>query len=401
VVYLVATAGFPNYGDELITASWLRQLAVRVPNAAVWVDCPQPGTAAVLLDGLHPGARFVDTLWRLCWTAPSDEPWELAAWVQRAVADPGLAPRWAAGIELLRDTDVVHIVGGGYIHATWPRHIGLIAAVAGMARRYGVRAALTGQGLVPASADSAALLAVLGERFEVLDVRDEPSAELLRGAGMDRVRVSSDDAFLAALDPSAPPALSALPGPANHGSGQAAAPPAAAPEFMLCAQSDMLGIERGQLASVLMRTLRAWRVSPDNLGVVEGIPGVDREIYALLEHEFPAARFYPFAEVWRTGLPVAPGQTWLSTRFHPHLMAASAGASGVAIPVSPDYYHTKHSSLITLGSRWTLAGDPTGTAVPELPTAGGFPTETVRAMYQQKAWLADQIYGLPPAGASD
>jgi len=372
-VYLVAVAGFPNYGDELITAGWLRQLLEQVPEADVWVDCPHPGPAATLLHGVHPRARFVDTLWRLSWAAPSDEPWELATWIQSAIRDPGLAPRWAAGIELLRDMDVVHLVGGGYIHGTWPRHVGLLAGAAATARQFGARAAMTGHGLVPSGDDMAALLATLADQFDTVDVRDEASGELLRSAGLDRVTVSADDAFLAL-----PTHLAPLP---------EASP---APEFMLCAQSDMLGVERARLAGLVSQTLRAWQVAPENLGIVEGVPRIDREVYALLEHELPGARFYPFSEVWRDGLPVRPGQTWLSTRFHPHLVAAAAGASGVAIPVSQDYYLTKHNSLVALGSRWTVADK---LSVPDRPTAGGFPPGVIRACHAAKTRLAQTIYG--------
>ncbi|MDT7673145.1 MAG: hypothetical protein QOD82_1047, partial [Pseudonocardiales bacterium] len=80
----------------------------------------------------------------------------------------------------------------------------------------------------------------------------------------------------------------------------------------------------------------------------------------------------------------------LSTRFHPHLMAAAAGASGVAIPVSADYYLTKHQSLIAQGSRWGVAKELT---VPDLPTAGGFPAEVVRRQHTAKVELADAVYG--------
>ncbi|MGH3910802.1 MAG: polysaccharide pyruvyl transferase family protein, partial [Pseudonocardiaceae bacterium] len=67
--YLVGATGFPNYGDELIARGWLRYLVEVAPDADVWLDCHSPGPARILLDGVHPRARFVDTLWRLCWEA--------------------------------------------------------------------------------------------------------------------------------------------------------------------------------------------------------------------------------------------------------------------------------------------------------------------------------------------
>lgn len=375
-IHLVTSAGFPNYGDELIAALWLRQLAQRVPDAEVWVDSANPGPASVLLDGLHPRARFVDTLYRLCWAAPTEQPWEVAAWVDQTVGDVGRAPRWALATELLRTADLVHVIGGGYLHGEWPRHVGLLSGALAAARMSGARTVLTGQGLAPAEPDLAALLTALVGRFDLVDLRDEASEQLLRDGGVGHAELTCDDAFLGLGGPPVPPA------------GEL-------PEFMLCAQSDMLSVDRAGLARLILETLRAWRVAPENLGVVEGIPGTDREIWALLEYQLPGARFYPFSEIWRAGLPVAPGQTWLSTRFHPHLMAAAAGASGVAVPVSQGYYLTKHRSLINQGSRWTVAED---LAVPELPTGGGFPAETVRRHHAEKLRIALDVYGPPVSG---
>lgn len=64
----------------------------------------------------------------------------MAAFVQRAINDPGVAPRWHAGIELAAQMDLVHVIGGGFINGLWPRHIGLLAGSVAAARRSGGRA---------------------------------------------------------------------------------------------------------------------------------------------------------------------------------------------------------------------------------------------------------------------
>lgn len=121
---------------------------------------------------------------------------------------------------------------------------------------------------------------------------------------------------------------------------------------------------------------------------------MDREVYALIEHELPGAMFYPFADVWEKGLPVSGDQVWISTRFHMHMAAAAAGAGGVALAVNQDYYVTKHQSLIDLGSGWTLVADVAGDAmkVPARPAGGGFATGTVERLRQRKLGLAREIY---------
>lgn len=370
-IYLVATSGHPNYGDELILATWLKFLARAAPDAEIWVDCPNPGPSEVMLGHLHPRVRFTDTLWRLCWEAPSDGPWEVCAFVQHAVNNPGLAPRWVAGIELVARADLVHIVGGGFINSIWPRHTGLLAGALAAVRRSGGRAVMTGQGLWPVTEESRPLLRNLAAQFAYVDVRDEFSASMLDGAG--RVSCSGDDAFFG-IEPELYRRDDLR-------------------EVNICLQSDLLDVTVPALAGFLLDTLREWDVRPEQVGVVEGIPRVDREVFALVEHDLPGARFYSFSEVMERGLPAAAGQRWLSSRFHMHLLAAAAGADGVAVSVSSGYYTNKHQSLIDVGSGWDLNE---GLKVPAVPSGGGFAPQVLRSMKQGKADLARAIYG-PPA----
>ncbi|MDY6996479.1 MAG: polysaccharide pyruvyl transferase family protein [Actinomycetota bacterium] len=374
VYYLVATAGFPNYGDELILSGWLRHLARVAPHATVWVDTHSPGPTQMLLGDAHPRVRFTDTLWRLCWEAPSEDPWEVASWVQRAVAEPGLAPRWHQGIMALHGLDVVHVVGGGYVNRIWPRHLGLIAGAAAAARHSGALAAMTGQGLTPEPDGTGPLLCALAARFDVVDVRDAPSAELLG------VEPGVDDAFLAV-------------GAEHTVDPREIWPDGDRPAVMVCLQSDLNEVGAAAVAGAALSMLRTWGVRGDQVCVVEGIPRVDREVYALIEHELPGAGFYPFAEVWDKGLPVSAEQTWISTRFHLHMAAAAAGAAGVAVAISSDYYATKHQSLIDLGSGWTLLQDMS--RVPARPSGSGFAPGTVERLRGVKRALAGTIYRSP------
>lgn len=377
--YLVGSSGFPNYGDELIAAQWLRHLAKTDPDADVWLDCHSPGPAQMLLGDEHPRVRFTDTLWRLCWEAPSDEPWTVANWVQHAVHDPGRAPRWVAGIELAARADVVHLLGGGYINAIWPRHVGLIAAAVAATRRSRGRAVLTGHGLLPAPPESAPLVRTLLERFDVIDVRDTPSAELL--AGVPNVEQSCDDSLLGFQ-------------PGRRADGRE-------PRYVICVQGDV-GEQSGwpRLAGQLLATLRSWGARGQQVGVVESIPRVDREVFALIEHELPGAHFFSFSDIWHNGLPIAAQQTWISTRFHPHLLAAAAGARGVALSVRPGYYDVKHASLVELGSGWTLHAADDASPAAE-PQSGGFSEEVLQRCCEQKQRIAEKIYPKPkPATAA-
>lgn len=52
-----------------------------------------------------------------------------------------------------------------------------------------------------------------------------------------------------------------------------------------------------------------------------------------------------------------------------HLVAAAAGATGLAVSVSRAYYTPKHRSLIDLGSGWTMS-DADEDALPSRPARG-------------------------------
>lgn len=368
-IYLIGPTGLPNFGDELLAATWLRYLARVAPEAEVWLDCHTPGTAQVMLAGLHPNLRCTNTLWRLSTeAAPSDDPWQVAAWVRKVLHDPGMAPRCHPGVELLGQMDVVHIIGGGYVNALWPQHVGLLAGAVAARERSGARLALTGQGFVPHAPGSEELLHALVAHFDVVDTRDEPSAALLASAGAE---ATCDDVFLD------------VPTPEQHDKAR---------RFMVCVQSDMGALEPPALAGRVLGLLRGWEVKSSELTFVEAIPRVDRAVYDLIAAELPDAEFVPMSALWRRGIPAAADQVWISTRFHLHLLAAAAGARGVAVSVSPDYYDTKHGSLIRLGSGWSMI-DAAGTDVPAVPETGGFSADTLDMLATMKGIVAEHVYG--------
>ncbi|GAA4749963.1 polysaccharide pyruvyl transferase family protein [Gordonia alkaliphila] len=387
LIYLVGPAGYPNYGDELIMEAWLRYFARHRPLATVVVDCGRPGSANLLLRQANSRAIFVNTLWELTHhanSAPEDSaidperPWE---WVAAAASRFGVAPAEGSGVEMLLRAKTIHLVGGGYINRVWPHQMALVAAIAEVSRVTGARAVATGQGLVPAL-EGEALTRFLTDaaQFTVFDVRDRPSFELLDGIAT--ATRHGDDAWLSPR----------LQQPTD-------VPPSG--EVVLCAQSDLTeDFRRGEasgpaaLADLLTAILDAWAVPAEQVTVVEAIPGYDMTVPTLMGDRLDGARIRTFLDVWRDGLPTGHGATWLSTRFHPHLLAAAAGDSGVAVVPKPDYYGTKHASLADLGSRWPiLSGDD---PIPDRPVAGGYTADEVAAAVADKRALAKQLY---PTGA--
>ncbi|QMU70548.1 polysaccharide pyruvyl transferase family protein [Streptacidiphilus sp. P02-A3a] len=368
VHYLVCPAGIPNYGDELIAGTWLRHLAHVAPDVDVVVDCLYPETAAGHLGGLHPRARFTSVLWQLCLRHWSDrDPAVSCAWVESVVRDPRAAPGLADGIGVLRRARVVHLLGGGYLNAIWPAFAGLLAGITTAAESSGARTAMTGQGLWP-PADGGGVTRSLIKRLDVVDVRDAPSAEF---AGLAPSGDHCDDVFLGF-------------GPHLLRTDEQL------PEVMVSVQSLLAESEGAAEETVrfVAEVLRAWRVT--DVGLLECSPDKDAEVLAAAGRLLPDARRYPMDEVLRHGLPARPGQCWISTRFHPHLVAAAAGAHGLALMVRADYYGPKHRSLIDGGSRWRLLQR---LEIPERPASGGYRPERLTELRAAKLAVAERIYG--------
>lgn len=385
IIYLVAPGGNPNYGDEFILRAWLRHLARVRPDADVIVDCHTPGQASVLLRRWHPRVSFVDTVWRVCFDTTGLPPADAVAAAEESVRNPGRIPRIASGIDLLTRAGTVHLVGGGYINAVWAHHLALLATVAAAVEHSGGRAIATGQGLLPVGDDNRLeVLRTLAARFTMFDVRDSPSRSVIAGAGGAHT-FTGDDAWL---------------GIGNAGVYDTESPAAQRP-YVFCLQSDLMeDFADGQgttgLAQAITALIERWALRGEDVAVVEGIPGPDRIIFDQIAHLLPGVIFVPFTELWLRGLPARAGQVWVSTRFHPHLLAAATGASGIALSGRTDYYPIKHQSLIESGSRWQLSDS--SDLAPTPPDAGGFTDAEVHALRQRKSELAADIY--PPAPQS-
>lgn len=367
-IYLVSTAGLPNFGDEFLTRGWLDWLAHAHPGVEVWLDCMEPGRAAHLFADTHPRLRVTNTLWQLAHQGDED-PIEDEARIRRLVRELG-SPRIDLGLESLRRVRSIHFLGGGYLNAMWPRNLGMLTAATEVKAMTGAQLYATGQGFLPQSDSTGAWLRQLLDVFDVVEVRDDAGAELLG------VSPGIDDAFLA-LEGTRP-----------------VMSPHRAPAFMVLLQGDFW--EHGRESALLDLAFSVIeRHAPDGrFGLVEGMPPDDAWPLAAMRERYPALEFYPFARLWKEGLPARPGQTWLTTRFHFHLLAASAGAAGIALNPRPGYYDAKHGSLIELGTGWAFSGLD---GLPEASSAPDFPAKA-RDLAARKAALAARLY--PRAGVT-
>lgn len=325
---MVGTAGNPNFGDEFITASWLRFLAVNAPDAVVWLDCPCPGAASLLFEGLHPGLRITDTLWRAVRDAAGLPQAEVGPRVDHLVRRLG-SPNYDMGLVRLRQASSLHLLGGGYVNGVWPHHAALVSGMKAVKELTGAGLYATGQGLMPligTPQEAAGLF--LG--FDHVTARDAESAQAYSlNAGL-------DDAFLGV----------------RAASEQPVHRPAAT---NVCIQADMIDAGRfDEIVAAVRLQVKSALSEGRQVNYLEAIPGVDRPAYDQLSDLIAEENFFPFTRVWEEGIPAGPDQQWLTTRFHFHLLASAAGSRGIAYAAREGYYDVKHYSLIRLGSGWAL-----------------------------------------------
>lgn len=351
--YLVGEPGYPNFGDELIAGEWLKFLAARYPDVPVVLDCARPGPAAVILRDKHPHVTFTDTLRRLATENPFpyDGPIDdISGFVSAALHDDGVAPNYACGIRLLhRGVQAVHMIGGGYMRGDWTSNLSRLS-IGPWAREQGIPAVGTGIGLMPISGESLRYAQRCVAAFQSFTVRDVATYNALR-ADDNAAAVTGlapDDCFVNGLEGCYMPAEGL-------------------PDTMLCIQSDFVS-DQSALYARVEQALGHWGVGKDDgIGIVECNPRIDAPIFQYLQnHGYTGLRFFPTVELLERGFPARGGQRWISTRYHPHILAAAAGCAGSYISVSPDYYDVKHEAVLRMGSHWTRIAMNA-----EIPAAGG------------------------------
>lgn len=362
--YLVAAAGQPNFGDEFITRSWLDWLAEHHPRREVWLDCMEPGRAAHLFRDAHPRLKTTNTLWQTVHTDSPEDVVESAARMERLIRELG-SPKMDFGLRDLRRMRSVHLLGGGYMNTIWPRNLAIIGAMTALKKHFGVPIFATGQGLLPHDGPSRKWLRDQLAQFDYAEARDAGSADIFG------IAKGTDDAFLAFAN-----------------KRRIYAPRAGLPPSMVLIQGDMIADTRDAEVLRHIKDFVDEFGGDEVVGFAEGIPPEDARFAGQLPGT--STEFFPFMRIWEDGFPAYEGQTWLTSRFHFHLLAAAAGARGTVIDARPGYYNVKHDLLGDLGTGWSLENDAENLTAPS--SSKVFP-QTARRLGARKAELAKYLYG--------
>lgn len=326
MIVLVGGGGIPNYGDELIIDNWLRwyQEGESVVSGSIHVE----GYNSQVLSNTF-ARRFPDASWghairdaRLRFRKASFWRALDAGWKVDESTDPVVR----SAKELIDSASVVHVHGGGYLNDMWPSHAFVLGLAASAARARGAQAVATGIGMRPLADPEGHDRAVLNEvvsTFSLVEVRDRWSYDFLirnlEAALHSKVIMGLDDAFLR------PVAVEERNTRTLH---------------LAVLLDDVGEVMIDRLSPSFVDSFdhhRFWVCKP-----------ADASAYVKLSERYKFFELCGPSQLIQNP-HIAPQDVLITERFHPHLQAARAGASGVYSAVS-DYYETKHGSLVTLGS---------------------------------------------------
>lgn len=211
-----------------------------------------------------------------------------------------------------------------------------------VAWKSGSRIIATGLGLLPINKEDVSGLIGILSTFDFVDVRDAESYDLLRMDLSERLSFSGDDALLfIERSPSKYP-LQIL----------------KSPTIVICLQNDLFPGD--EAASQIF--------SPTNIKLLK-MHGIENVVYAaamsddvkepteslreqLEEHGFNIFSLNP-TQLVTNGFPVSEGGLIITSRYHPHFLAALAGFKGIALSANY-YYEIKHNSVKETGSKWPI-----------------------------------------------
>lgn len=319
----------PNFGDDMLTRFWVTELQRRFPDCVIYLDAVD----AVVASGLFPGVRCVDYLWRLVQALGDDGS------LEEKLADPYTLPlRERLMSKAFTSAASIHLLGGGYINELWGANSRLIEVAAYFAKKYQLACYATGLGLQPLSPEKAEQLAPYIRQFDLFDVRDRASYEVLAPFELPHLGFTGDDYF----------AFSSY--PVGHTIEDESF------TLHLCIHTELSedDVLTGNLLGLLGQATTIFLETHPNAKIkfYEFRPGSDGIFFRQILEIFPQAEFVSFEQVWHDGLTFAKHDFCISSRFHFQVIAASLGIPGVALSWS-DYYDNKFSSLQRM-SNWPM-----------------------------------------------
>lgn len=336
--YLIGGSGIPNYGDELMARGWLRYLAQQYPEDRVIIDTAIPSVSTLLLQPDNWKASHVSVVKELSLLNKRGDFWDnfergLNFFTKNEFAN---YPRLGLAQRYLESAGSFHMFGGGYISTKWVQTGFLLGFAGAIQQAYGIRLFGTGLGLTPISSPPEQLrqsFQTVLEGFTAIELRDKTSEGFIRDhGGTNIVEGGLDDCF---LEP--PPPLGDHPATLHIS--------AFMKDRELAPLLRRLDRRRDRLSTRFER-IRFWMCAPHR----------DQETLNEIRELFPQIEVLPIERLLANP-EFSARDVMITSRFHPHMIAARAGIRGYYHQISGDYYAAKHQSVIELGSRFRPFSD--------------------------------------------
>lgn len=367
--YLIGGSGIPNYGDELIASAWIAFIEGKHPTDSIVLDVKnRKASMEIVRSG--PNVTHVSSLKDVAHTKSASDVWGNIRRGLGFIDNNGFKKYEKAAPlrDAMDDLGTFHVFGGGYINTRWPAaafYLGLGVAVK---EKTGAKLFASGLGLMPwlppETEAERELAARVAEAFDVLEVRDQASADAF-GAP---ITAGLDDVFL-------------LPTPQR----QAGLPPTLHISLTFAEKNwegfaDRLVGHVAQTYAPAFQRVTFWNNAPD------------KDAFALkkVREAIPQVEVIEIGDLVNAPLPFGEDDAMVTTRFHPHMMAARAGIPGL-YRQGNSYYMTKHGSVALLGSGMKPVEMKNLPNV--LPTDRGTLHARDAELRAQKLALAERIYG--------
>ena len=380
MIYALGGSGVPNYGDELIAKYWLNIIRDRFPEKRMVLECTSPSVSTLNLQPENWKASHVSFIKSIASERAAPDFWGNVERGYKFIHRKGFQRmvRMSGLEEAIAGAEVFHLIGGGYINQNWP-HTGFLLGFAGSLRsQFGTRVVGTGLGIMPISPPPNAhrrMFRRVLDGFEFLESRDAEGANfLVSQTGLSGVaRHGLDDTFImpARSSPNTTGARKLHISCFLQGKNLA--------ELISCLADRKSDIAK-QFSEVVF-----WNCAPHR----------DHQAATAFRELFPEMKELSLWELIGD-FPVSSQDFMITTRFHPHLLAARAGASGYFVESGGAYYQTKHGSVLELGSPFRPISDIGKFEFTSPPNADILNKDSSRVA--SKAFTIESIYGrLPPS----
>ena len=339
---LVGALGGPNFGDELILLTWINIIRKRDPAAQIYCDGYNLNELKITVGGLANVVEEDESLWRICFSVNMGH--EFNVWESFSIFSRERHEDIYEKLHCLsnKNFDYIQIIGGGYFNNIWKQNYLILAMSRLLSWLTGARLVATGLGLTPTDAVDLPGLRALLSKFDLVDVRDEDSYNLLGGVKLPNLSFTGDDALLSLSDAIGVCSLREIDDQS----------------IILCLQNDLFD-GTGSVTEIftqdVIETLNEHGIS--NVVFAKAMHDDVSDFASGIKETLEKAGFristYEPQELIKFGFPISSCGVIVTSRYHPHFLGALTGARGLALTSMP-YYDVKHKAVQNMGGDWRL-----------------------------------------------